>query len=56
MVMPALVWIAFWSCLMGGAACWGEQPQPLGENEKSSNNRDQSVRNRQTIATDHPAV
>jgi hypothetical protein len=22
--MPALMWIAFWSCMMGAATCWQE--------------------------------
>ena len=25
--MSALVWVAFWSWVMGSAACWGETPQ-----------------------------
>jgi hypothetical protein len=29
MVMPVLVWVAFWSSLMGTAACWGEAPRPI---------------------------
>jgi len=24
--MPALAWVAFWSWMMGAAACWGEAP------------------------------
>ncbi len=22
--MPTLLWVAFWSSMMGAAACWGE--------------------------------
>jgi len=22
--MPALMWVAFWSCMMGAAKCWYE--------------------------------
>ncbi len=40
MVMPALMWVAFWSCMMGSAACWGEQPHSI--RKKSSNHREQS--------------
>jgi hypothetical protein len=29
MVMPALLWVAFWSSLMGAAACWGEAGRPV---------------------------
>jgi hypothetical protein len=25
--MPALMWIAFWSCMMGAATCWQESAQ-----------------------------
>ena len=27
--MPALLWVAFWSSLMGSAACWGETRRPV---------------------------
>jgi hypothetical protein len=30
MVMPALMWIAFWSCMMGAATCWQESAQRVG--------------------------
>jgi hypothetical protein len=26
MVMPALLWVAFWSSMMATAACFGEMP------------------------------
>ncbi len=26
--MPVLLWVAFWSSLMGSAACFGETPRP----------------------------
>jgi hypothetical protein len=29
MVMPALLWIAFWSSIMGVAACWEDALQPI---------------------------
>jgi hypothetical protein len=28
MVMPALLWVAFWSLMMGGTAWLGEAPRP----------------------------
>jgi hypothetical protein len=36
--MPALLWVAFWSSMMGAAACWdgGRRPirkDPIGEDE-----------------------
>jgi len=27
--MPALLWVLFWSSLMGTAACWDESPRPV---------------------------
>jgi hypothetical protein len=27
-VMPALLWVAFWSSLMAAAACFGEMSRP----------------------------
>jgi hypothetical protein len=27
--MPALMWVAFWSWMMGSAACWGETSRPI---------------------------
>jgi hypothetical protein len=29
MVMPALLWVAFWSSMMATAACFGEMPKPI---------------------------
>jgi hypothetical protein len=29
MIMPALLWVAFWSSLMATAACFGETPAPV---------------------------
>jgi hypothetical protein len=47
--MPALVWIAFWSLVMGAAACWcEEQPQPVRVPS--------SVKNHPRKHRDHPAV
>jgi hypothetical protein len=28
MVMPALLWVVFWSSMMASAACFGELPVP----------------------------
>jgi hypothetical protein len=28
-VMPALLWVAFWSSMMATAACLGEMPKPI---------------------------
>jgi hypothetical protein len=28
MVMPALLWVVFWSSMMASAACFGELPEP----------------------------
>jgi hypothetical protein len=27
--MPVLLWVAFWSWMMGSAACLGEEPKPI---------------------------
>jgi len=27
--MPALLWVAFWSSIMGAATCWGEARRPV---------------------------
>jgi len=29
MVMPALLWVAFWSSMMGAAACWDDARQSI---------------------------
>jgi hypothetical protein len=29
MVMPALLWVAFWSSMMATATCFGEMPKPI---------------------------
>jgi hypothetical protein len=29
MIMPALLWVAFWSLMMGSAACFGDEPRPV---------------------------
>ncbi len=29
MVMPALLWVAFWSSMMAAAACFGDEPRPV---------------------------
>jgi hypothetical protein len=41
-VMPTLVWIAFWSSIMGAATCWQQSAQPVAV--KKADRRD------------HPAV
>ena len=28
MDMPALLWVTFWSSMMGAAACWGDVSRP----------------------------
>jgi hypothetical protein len=38
MVMPVLLWVAFWSSMMGAAACWGEEPDAAPE--KTSKQRE----------------
>jgi hypothetical protein len=48
--MPALMWVTFWSCLMGSAACWGETP-PSNENEQP-----RSLPKESSNHPDHPAV
>lgn len=27
--MPTLLWVAFWSSMMGAAACWGDERRPI---------------------------
>jgi len=27
--MPALLWVAFWSSMMGAAACWDDARRPI---------------------------
>jgi hypothetical protein len=33
-VMPALLWVAFWSSLMATAACFGEMSRAVSRNER----------------------
>jgi hypothetical protein len=33
MVMPALLWVVFWSSMMASAACFGELPEPVTPKE-----------------------
>jgi hypothetical protein len=42
--MPTLMWIAFWSCMMGAATCWGEAIEPTRRKDA-----------KQTDRRDHPA-
>jgi hypothetical protein len=44
--MPALMWVAFWSWLMGTAACIGETPRLVRAKMPERRDRPQ----------DHPAV
>jgi hypothetical protein len=38
--MPTLLWVAFWSSLMGTAACWGEAGRSIRvETSKKSNEK-----------------
>ena len=48
--MPALMWVTFWSCLMGSAACWGEVPRAPAEKQPRTQPKE-SLSHR-----DHPAV
>jgi hypothetical protein len=34
MVMPVLLWVAFWSSMMATAACLCEEPWPADPSEK----------------------
>jgi hypothetical protein len=36
MVMPALLWVAFWSSMMATAACLGEVPTAPKKDDSSS--------------------
>ncbi len=45
--MPALLWVAFWSCMMGSAACFGDAPK--ADAPEASKMREKAGR-------DHPAV
>ena len=42
--MPVLLWVAFWSSLMGTAACWAEARGPIrvAARETSDEKRDLS--------------
>jgi hypothetical protein len=37
LVMPTLLWVAFWSSMMGAAACWGEPRQSVRKTQISEN-------------------
>jgi hypothetical protein len=36
MVMPALLWVLFWSSMMASAACFGELPEPTAPNDSEA--------------------
>jgi hypothetical protein len=36
MIMPALLWVVFWSSMMASAACFGELPKPSTPKERES--------------------
>lgn len=38
--MPTLMWVAFWSCMMGAATCWQEAALPTGVEGKDKDRRD----------------
>jgi hypothetical protein len=41
--MPALIWVAFWSCMMGAATCWQQPalaPRVAKPNRRDPNRRD----------------
>jgi len=40
--MPVLLWVAFWSSLMGTAACWGEARREAPAKSAVSKQRDLS--------------
>jgi hypothetical protein len=40
MVMPALLWVAFWSSMMATAACFGEPPKPIAPKQDDSSRDD----------------
>lgn len=38
--MPTLMWVAFWSCMMGAATCWQEAALPIRGEGKDKDRRD----------------
>jgi hypothetical protein len=40
MVMPALLWVAFWSSMMATAAVLGEMPKPIASKKDDLSNHD----------------
>jgi hypothetical protein len=36
MVMPAILWVVFWSSMMASAACWGELPEPAAPKDSEA--------------------
>jgi hypothetical protein len=39
-VMPALLWVAFWSSMMATAACLGEMPKPIAPKKEDPSRAD----------------
>ena len=37
--MPTLMWIAFWSCMMGAATCWQEAVEPTRRKQTEQTDR-----------------
>jgi hypothetical protein len=40
--MPTLMWIAFWSSMMGAAACWQEAALPHRRKNEDEDHRHQA--------------
>jgi hypothetical protein len=40
MVMPALLWVVFWSSMMASAACLGELPKPAAAKDSETGDVD----------------
>jgi hypothetical protein len=36
MIMPALLWVVFWSSMMASAACFGELPKPTAPKDSEA--------------------
>jgi hypothetical protein len=36
LIMPALLWVVFWSSMMASAACFGELPKTTTRNKEAS--------------------
>jgi hypothetical protein len=40
MVMPALLWVVFWSSMMASAACFGELTEPTAPKDNEATSSD----------------